>query len=141
MPPEALGILADRPAAPHRLRRCEKSNEASPTYLSPRLVRGPALQRAVCGAPITSLVTSESPEPVLCRESMGLDQACLATTTASGVREARLARLLRAWRESLVRECFPALTFSRATPSRLGSGWSCTVAEFNCCMPYRLAWA
>lgn len=73
-------MLADagRPAALPRLSRGE-SNEASPMYLSPRPVRG-----AVCGAPITSHVISESLEPVLCREAMGLDWACLAATT-SGV--------------------------------------------------------
>lgn len=49
----------------------------SPMKLIPRISaqdqsRGP-FKEAVCGAPITSHVTSESPEPVLCRESMGLD--------------------------------------------------------------------
>lgn len=147
--PEALGTHADRPAAPHRLPRCE-SNEASPTHLNPRLVRGRPFQGLIVAHRLRR-TSPKSPEPVLRRESMGLDQACFATTAAGVVCEktyttaACLASgpILRYRGASTAVVSVNVFWRSCSSPGSLplASAPAGHVTDLNCCMPCRLAWS
>lgn len=141
MRPEAPGTHANRPTAPHRLPRCE-SNEAYPTYISPRPVKG-ALQRSCLWRTdyiarhlresrtrTVQGVDGSRSRPVLQRQPLVCEKPDCCVPGEWPSPRYRVASIAAVSVNASCRSCS-----SPGPLPRLGSGWSCNKTYLLHAMP------